>query len=55
VLESFRRLPPESMHDPSRAYTVTEWLPAPGWNHERQHLAEIKAWWRSTRAKRLAH
>jgi hypothetical protein len=46
LLESFRRLPPESLRDPSHAYPVTEWLPAPGWNHEREHLAEIKAWWR---------
>jgi len=28
VLESFRRLPPESVRDPSHAYPVTEWLPA---------------------------
>jgi len=53
VLESFRRLPPESMHDPSHAYPVTEWLPAPGWNHEHEHLAEIKSWWRrQTRTRR---
>jgi hypothetical protein len=46
VLEGLRRLPPESLRDPSHAYPVTEWLPAPGWHHEREHLAEIKAWWR---------
>jgi hypothetical protein len=51
VLEGLRRLPPESLRDPSHAYPVTEWLPAPGWNHERDHLSEIKAWWRSTRSK----
>jgi hypothetical protein len=28
---------------------MTEWLPAPGWSHEREHLAEIKAWWRAER------
>src|SRR6267142_1389516 len=53
VLDSFRRLPPESLRDPAHAYPVTEWLPAPGWNHEREHLHEIKAWWR-TRSKRRA-
>ncbi|SRR6266542_1015703 len=52
VLESFRRLPPESLRDPSHAYPVTEWLPAPGWNHEREHLSEIKAWWRQRRTTR---
>src|SRR5258706_16179852 len=44
VLESFKRLRSESLSDPSHAYPVTEWLPAPGWNHEREHLSEIKAW-----------
>jgi hypothetical protein len=52
LLESFRGLPPESLRDPSHAYPVTEWLPAPGWNHEREHLGEIKSWWRSSRPKR---
>ena len=51
VLDSLRRLPPESLRDPAHAYPVTEWLPAPGWNHEREHLHEIKAWWRGTRSK----
>jgi DinB family protein len=52
VLASLRRLPPESLRDPSHAYPVTDWLPAPGWNHEREHLSEIKAWWRSARSTR---
>jgi len=52
VLEGLRRLPPESLRDPSHTYPVTEWLPAPGWNHEREHLSEIKAWWRKPRSKR---
>jgi hypothetical protein len=50
VLEWLERLPPESLRDPAHQYPVTEWLPAPGWNHEREHLSEIKAWWRGQRA-----
>jgi DinB family protein len=46
------RLPLESLRDPSHAYPVVDWLPAPGWSHEREHLAEIKAWWRAHRARR---
>jgi hypothetical protein len=46
-----QRLPAEALRDPAHAYPVTEWLPAPGWSHEREHLAEIKAWWR-TRSRR---
>jgi hypothetical protein len=42
-----RRLPARALRDPAHAYTVTEWLPAPGWSHERDHLAEIKARWRA--------
>jgi len=45
LLRQFRRLPVASLRDPSHAYPVTEWLPAPGWSHERDHLAEIRAWW----------
>ena len=43
------RLPVASLRDPSHAYAVVDWLPAPGWSHEREHLAEIKAWWRRQR------
>jgi hypothetical protein len=52
VVEWLGRLPPPSLRDPDHQYPVTEWLPAPGWNHEREHLAEIKAWWRSQRVPR---
>jgi hypothetical protein len=45
LVADFRRLPAASLHDPAHAYPVTEWLPAPGWSHEREHLAEIRAWW----------
>ena len=46
LVRAFRRLPTASLRDPAHAYPVTEWLPAPGWSHERDHLAEVRAWWR---------
>jgi hypothetical protein len=46
VVEWLGRLPVESLRDPSHAYTVVDWLPTPGWTHERDHLDEIRAWWR---------
>ena len=46
------RLPTEALQDPSHAYTVVQWLPAPGWSHERDHLSEIRTWWRSPRPDR---
>jgi DinB superfamily len=49
VISWLERLPTEALRDPSHAYTVVEWLPAPGWSHEQDHLAEIKAWWRTRR------
>jgi len=51
LVRAFRRLPTASLRDPAHAYPVVEWLPAPGWSHERDHLAEIRAWW-SHRARR---
>jgi hypothetical protein len=51
LIRRFRRLPAASLHDPSHAYPVTEWLPAPGWSHERDHLDEIKAWWRRQKGR----
>jgi len=45
----FERLPTQSLRDPSHAYPVVEWLPAPGWTHEREHVGEIRAWWRDRR------
>jgi hypothetical protein len=53
LIERLERLPPEAFDDPSHAYPVVEWLPAPGWSHEREHIDEVKAWWR-TRQKELA-
>jgi len=46
---TFERLPTEALGDPSHAYTVVQWLPAPGWSHERDHVSEIQAWWRGQR------
>jgi len=51
VIKWFKRLPTTALRDPSHEYTVVSWLPAPGWNHEREHLSEIRAWWRG-RSKR---
>ncbi len=50
----FERLPTESLRDPSHAYPVVEWLPAPGWRHEREHVSEIRAWWRGHRRARAS-
>jgi hypothetical protein len=52
MIERFERLPDGALADPSHAYPMTQWLPAPGWSHERDHVSEIKAWWRAQRARR---
>ena len=52
LIEWLERLPTEALRDPSHHYTVVQWLPAPGWTHERDHLSEIRAWWRGRRAVR---
>jgi hypothetical protein len=49
LIKRFERLPTGALRDPSHAYPVTEWLAAPGWSHEWDHLGEVKAWWRSRR------
>lgn len=51
LIARFEQLPDDALADPSHAYPVTEWLPAPGWDHERDHLAEVRAWWRVRRAR----
>jgi len=48
LIEALERLPLEALADPSHDYPVVEWLPAPGWSHERDHAQEIRAWWRAT-------
>jgi uncharacterized damage-inducible protein DinB len=52
VIKGLERLPLEALRDPSHQYPVVEWLPAPGWSHEAEHLSEIRAWWRSQRTAR---
>jgi hypothetical protein len=52
LIESLEHLPPEALSDPSHDYTVVDWLPTSGWNHELRHLTELKAWWRVQRAAR---
>jgi hypothetical protein len=47
LIKRLERLPPEAFDDPTHAYPVVEWLPAPGWSHEREHIGEVKVWWRS--------
>ena len=54
VIEWLGRLPIESLRDPAHAYPVVDWLPTPGWRHERDHVSEIKAWWREHRKARAA-
>jgi len=49
LVKWFKRLPTESLRDPAHQYPVTEWLPAPGWSHEREHVGEVRAWWRARR------
>jgi len=54
LVKRLARLPPGAYRDPSHAYPMTEWLPAPGWSHEREHMAEVKAWWRRRHGERRA-
>ncbi len=55
LVAELERLPVEALRDPSHEYPVVDWLPAPGWGHEREHVGEIRAWWRSqTRRRRQA-
>lgn len=51
LIESFQRLPARSLHDPTHAYTVVDWLPTPGWSHEREHIGEVRAWWQRRRRR----
>jgi hypothetical protein len=54
LVRRFERLPSDALADPSHAYTVVQWLPAPGWSHEQEHLREIRAWWAGQRRRRSA-
>jgi hypothetical protein len=51
LVRRLERLPTAALRDPSHAYTIVEWLPAPGWSHERDHLSEIRAWWRAAKPR----
>src|SRR5262249_2139521 len=53
VIKGLERLPLEALRDPSHEYTVVDWLPAPGWSHERAHLSEIRSWGPSRRTERV--
>ena len=52
LIARLQRLPAKALADPSHDYTVQSWLPVPGWSHERGHISEAKAWWRSRRSKK---
>jgi hypothetical protein len=52
LIERLERLPAEALRDPSHEYAVTQWLPTPGWTHERDHVSELRAWWRGQRTVR---
>ena len=52
LVRRLERLPVSAFRDASHAYPMTEWLPAPGWSHEREHVAEITAWWRRQTRRR---
>jgi hypothetical protein len=49
MIRAFERLPAGALRDPAHAYTVVSWLAAPGWSHERDHVKEIRDWWRAQR------
>ena len=51
LIAELERLPVEALRDPTHQYSVVEWLPAPGWSHEQEHLGEIKDWWRTQRPR----
>ena len=52
LIERLEALPAAALRDPSHEYAVTQWLPTPGWTHERDHVSELRAWWRGQRAVR---
>jgi hypothetical protein len=52
LIRWLERLPSEALRDPSHEYTVVQWLPAPGWTHEQDHLSELRTWWRARRTAR---
>jgi hypothetical protein len=51
LVDRFERLPATSLRDAAHDYTVVQWLPTPGWSHERDHVGEVRAWWRTRRTQ----
>jgi len=51
IVERLQRLPAGAFRDPSHAYTLVRWLPTPGWTHEREHMSEMRCWWRARRGQ----
>lgn len=51
LITCLQRLPAKALADPSHDYSVQSWLPVSGWSHERDHISEARAWWRSRRSK----
>jgi len=49
LVDRLERLPAAALRDSTHQYTVVQWLPAPGWTHERDHVQELRAWWRARR------
>ena len=51
LAERFEALPIDALRNPSHAYPIVDWLPAPGWSHERHHIDGVRTWWRSKRSR----
>ncbi len=51
LVRALRRLPPRALADPAHELPVVVWLRQFAWTHERAHRGEIRAWWRSRRAR----
>jgi len=49
LVDRLERLPAAARRESTHQYTVVQWLPAPGWTHERDHVQELRAWWRARR------
>jgi hypothetical protein len=49
LIRRFERLPTAALRDPAHEYAVVDWLRAPGWSHELDHLGEVRAWWKAQR------
>ena len=54
LVDELGRLPLASLSDPTHEWTVVDWLPVPGWHHERGHLDEVRDWWRRQGKTRAA-